>query len=38
MDECVDTDAQYMGAALCVDSRYALDLARGMIDDGLILA
>jgi hypothetical protein len=31
------TDGLWFGGALAVEPRYALDLAQGMLDDGLTL-
>jgi hypothetical protein len=36
--EYVQPDAQWFGNALVVEHRYALPLAEGMIDEGLVLA
>ena len=38
IDEHVQPDAQWFGAALVVDHRYALGLAQGMKNAGLRLA
>jgi hypothetical protein len=38
IDENVQPDAQCFGAALVVEHRYALRLAQGMKDAGLLLA
>ena len=38
MDEHVQPDALWLGSALVVEYRYALDLAKGMKDSGLLLA
>lgn len=35
VDEHVSEDAQFFGGALCVEPRYAQDLAEGMIEAGL---
>lgn len=35
VDAHVDPEAQYFGAALAVEHRYARDLADGMLADGL---
>lgn len=35
VDENVSEDAQFFGGGLCVEPRYAQDLAQGMIDAGL---
>jgi hypothetical protein len=37
IEENVGGDTSYFGSALAVESRYALDLAGGMKDDGLVL-
>lgn len=36
--EYVQPDAQWFGNALVCEHRYALPLAQGMIDEGLVLA
>jgi len=36
--ENVQPDAQWFGNALACEHRYALPLAEGMIDEGLVLA
>ncbi len=33
----IQPDAQWFGSALCVEARYAVDLAAGMQNDGLKL-
>ena len=38
IDEHVQSDAQWFGNALVVEHRYALGLAEGMKDEGLVLA
>ncbi|MFZ0806647.1 MAG: hypothetical protein WAN03_10715 [Candidatus Sulfotelmatobacter sp.] len=38
IDEHVQDDAQWFGHALIVEHRYALGLAQGMKDDGLVLS
>lgn len=35
IDENVPADAQWLGGRLCVEHRYAYDLAQGMLNDGL---
>ncbi len=37
IEERVSDDAQFLGDSLCVEHRYAGDLASGMILDGLEL-
>ena len=38
IDEHVQADAQWFGKTLVVEHRYALGLAQGMKDAGLVLA
>ena len=39
VDENVQTESwQFMGDALCVDHRFASDLAEGMRESGLVLS
>jgi len=38
VDANVDEDAQWFGGALVAEHRYALDLAQGMLDAGLLVA
>jgi len=38
IDEHVQSDAQWFGNALVVEHRYAWGLAKGMKDEGLVLA
>lgn len=35
IDENVDSESQWLGGRLCVEHRYARDLAQGMMNDGL---
>jgi hypothetical protein len=38
IDEHVQADAQWFGNTLVVEHRYAIGLAQGMMDAGLVLA
>ena len=37
IQESVEEDAQYLGDLLCVEHRYAFDLADGLLDAGFVL-